>query len=150
MIHREKIPLELLNYLDNHSDLDLSRFEIPPPVFMAMKGEILSFDLEQRIFCCTFPVLKDHLNPYGVMQGGMISAAIDNTIGPLSMLVAPPNITRKMEVKYYEAIGASNHSIQVTAKFIEKKKRLLYFEADVENVEKTTKFASATATHWVI
>jgi len=34
------------------------------------------------------------------MQGGMIAAAVDNTIGPLSFLVAAPNVTRRLEMKY--------------------------------------------------
>ncbi|MEM7467940.1 MAG: PaaI family thioesterase [Pseudomonadota bacterium] len=150
MIHKEKLPSELIQYLENHKDIDFNRFEIPPPVFTAMKAEVLSFDLERRVFCCKFPVLTDYFNPYGVIQGGIISAAIDNTIGPLSMLVAPPSLTRKLEVKFYEAIEASNEFFQVMAKFVEQKKRFLYFEAEVENLEKNIKFASAKATHWIV
>ena len=68
---------------------------IPPPVFTSMQGEFVDFDLEEGILVTRFPVRQDYLNPYGAMQGGMVAAAVDNTLGPLSMLVAPPNVTRK-------------------------------------------------------
>lgn len=150
LIHKEQLPVELIEYLEKHKNIDFDRFEIPPPVFTTMKGEILSFDVKNHLFCCKFPVLREHLNPYGVMQGGIISAAIDNTIGPLSMLVASPNITRKLDVKYNKAIETSVGFICVTARFIEQKKRFLYFEADVENLDKTEKYASAKSTHWIL
>ena len=150
LLHRDKLPLELLEYLERQKDIDFNQFEIPPPVFMAMKGEIISFDLNIKLFRCKFPVLGEQLNPYGVMQGGIISAAIDNTIGPLSMLVAPPSITRRIEVKYDKAIEKDIDAILVTAQFLEQKKRLLYFEANVKDIEESTQFASAKATHWII
>jgi acyl-coenzyme A thioesterase PaaI-like protein len=84
------------------------------------------------------------------MQGGIISAAIDNTIGPLSMLVASPNVTRKMEVKYFNGIESSIDFVYVTAKFLEQKKRLLYFDASVDDETEKIKYATAKSTHWVV
>ena len=40
------------------------------------------------------------------MQGGMIAAAVDNIVGRLSMLIAPPNFTRNLEMKYKKAINS--------------------------------------------
>jgi acyl-coenzyme A thioesterase PaaI-like protein len=85
----------------------------------------------------------------GYMQGGIVSAAIDNTVGPLSMLVAPPSVTRKKKVKYLVPVGADVDFIYVTARFLEQKKRLLYFEASVDDDAKTIKYATAGSTHWV-
>jgi acyl-coenzyme A thioesterase PaaI-like protein len=126
-----------------------SLFAFPPPVFDTMKGEIISFDIKKGIFKNKFPVLKEYLNPYGNMQGGIISTAIDNTIGPLSMLVSKPNFTRYMQVKYGKVIPPELEFIYVTAKFIEQKKRQLFFEAIVEN-SKGEKLASAKSTNWII
>lgn len=150
MIHRDKIPLELVKFLDEQKEIDFNRFEIPPPVFVAMKGEMISIDLDNNLFRCKFPVLNEQLNPYGMMQGGMISAAIDNTIGPLSMTVAPPSVTRKLEIKYLNAIDTNIDFIYVTAKYLKQKKRFLYFEASVQDTEESTVFASAKATHWIV
>jgi len=35
----------------------------------------------------------------------MVAAAADNTLGPLSVLVAPPNLTRRMEITYARPAG---------------------------------------------
>ncbi len=150
MLHEDKISPDLLDILKNHESIDFNEFEIPPPVFSTMKGEFLSYNKEEGSLKCRFPVLRNHFNPYGVMQGGMISAAIDNTIGPLSMLVAPPNLTRKMEVKYSSAVEEEIGYVYVTARYIEQKKRFLYFEAIVENKQGNKQFASAKATHWIV
>lgn len=150
MIHRDKLPLELLNFLEEQKEIDFNRLEIPPPVFVAMRGEMVSVDLKNNLFLCRFPVLKEQLNPYGAMQGGIISAAIDNTIGPLSMTVAPPSVTRKLDIKYLNAIDSNVDFIYVTAKYIRQKKRFLYFEATVQNSDESIKYASAHSTHWVV
>lgn len=150
MIHRDKLPTDLLEIIDRDTETDFNQFELPPQAFVAMEGKIVSFDLSAPSFRCKFPVLEKHLNPYHVMQGGVISAAIDNTIGPLSMLIAPPNMTRKMEVKYLKAIERDINFIYITATYREKKKRFLYFEATVTNETETIKYATAKATHWVL
>ncbi|MGL1931702.1 MAG: PaaI family thioesterase [Desulfotalea sp.] len=150
MIHRDKLPPEILKYIDQQENIDFNQFELPPPVFSTMKGEFISFDIDLKIFRCKFPVLKEHLNPYGIIQGGIIAAAIDNTIGPLSMLVAPPNITRKMDLKYNKTIEPEIDFFYITAKYIEQKKKFLFFEAIVGDFEETTIYASAKSKHWIL
>ena len=71
----------------------LDQYLIPPPVFIEMQGEIIAFNLEKQTLEARYPVQKRYQNPYRAMQGGMIGAAVDNTLGPLSLLVAPPNVT---------------------------------------------------------
>ncbi|MEX0330403.1 MAG: PaaI family thioesterase [Puniceicoccaceae bacterium] len=150
MIHKDKLPPALIEFLEQRPDIDLDRFEVPPPVFMTMEGKITDFDPGAKCISCSFPVRPDQLNPFGMMQGGIISAAIDNTIGPLSMLVAPPSITRKLEVKYYKAVEPAAGKIFITAKLIGQKKRFLFFEAVAENEDKSVIFASAEAMHWML
>ena len=112
----------------------VSEFHLPPPVFRAMQGEFLSFDLEKGILRTRFPVLDSFLNPYGSMQGGMVVAAVDNTFGPLGMLVASPNVTRRLEMKYSHPITPDLEFFLVTAKFQEQDGRWLIFTADVLNL----------------
>jgi len=69
------------------------------------------------------------------MQGGMIDTAIDNAVGPLSMLVASANMTRTIETKLLKAVGLDVEYIYVTAHLMEQKKRRLTFEARVTDVE---------------
>ena len=127
----------------------MDEIQFPPPVFDAMQGEVLDYDIETETLKNRFPVLAEQLNPYGNMQGGIIAAAMDNTIGPLSMLVSPPNFTRYMKVKYGRVVSPDLGYIYVTAIFKKKNKRQLFFEAVVEDKE-GNKLASAESTHWVI
>lgn len=149
MIEIEKIPTELLSILQQNLKENSDNIQIPPPIFEAMKGEFIEFNLEKGHLKNRFPVLNEQLNPYGNMQGGMIAAAIDNTLGPLSLLVAPPNFTRHLEVKYKKIVSPETGYIYVTGTLLEKKKRLLFFQASVVNSD-GEELASAKATHWII
>lgn len=149
MIDKEQIPKELLLLLEEKFHGKMDEIDFPPPVFAAMKGELIDYNIEQGFLINRFPILTEQLNPYGNMQGGIIAAAIDNTIGPLSMLVSPANFTRHIEVKYSQVVSAELDYIYVTAKFIQKKKRQLFFEAVVEDSH-GEKLASAKSIHWLI
>ena len=131
-----------------HADhLDPKNF--PPPVFIAMQGEFLDYDPRQNILSVRFPVLEKWLNPYGMMQGGMVAAAIDNTIGPLSALVAPANVTRHMELKYSRGITTQIGYIAIIAQLIERKNRWLTFRAEVYDPLEQ-RLAQAKAKHWIL
>ena len=123
--------------------------QIPPPVFIAMQGEVLDFDIDKGYLKIKFPVLNDQLNPFGNMQGGMIAAAVDNTLGPLSMAVAPPNFTRNFEIKYRRPIPITTANLFVTGKLTGQKKQLLFFSATVQDAG-GNELAVAKSTHWVI
>jgi len=149
VIDKNKIPKELIQRVESKLQGRNDQIVFPPPVFVAMKGEVLDYKSENESLTNRFPVLNEQLNPYGNMQGGIIAAAIDNTIGPLSMLVSPPNFTRYLNVKYGKTVSPELDYIYVTAKFTGKKKRQLFFEAVVED-SNGNKLASAKAIHWVI
>jgi acyl-coenzyme A thioesterase PaaI-like protein len=127
----------------------VGQFRIPPPVFVSMQAEVVAFDFEQASLTVRFPVLEKDLNPYHTMQGGMIAAAIDNTLGPLSMLVAPPNVTRHLDVTYSQPITLELGVFLVTARLVERDKRFLNFTAEV-TTEAGGKLAKAKAVHWII
>jgi acyl-coenzyme A thioesterase PaaI-like protein len=140
---------EILAVLEERYGDRLDRFLIPPPSFESMRGEFLGFDRERGVLQTRFPVLREWLNPYGLMQGGLIAAAVDNTLGPLSMLIAPPNVTRRLEMKYSRGVDASQPAILVEARFISQDGRWLHFQARVHDPE-GGRFASASATHWIL
>lgn len=149
VIDTTRFPKELLPLLEKKLEGRSDDIQFPPPVFDAMQGEIIDYDIETETLKNRFPILKEHLNPYGNMQGGIIATVIDNTIGPLSMLVSPPNFTRYLNIKYGRVISPDLAYIFVIAKFKKKNKRQLFFEAVVEDSE-GNKLASAESTHWVI
>jgi len=124
-------------------------FLLPPPSFVIMQAEIAAFDPDNGILTVRFPVLEQFCNPYGSMQGGMIAAAVDNTLGPLSMLVARPNVTRRLEMKYSKPITPDLGTIIVTGKLLEEHKRQLTFSAEVRSLEGLL-LARAKAWHWIV
>jgi acyl-coenzyme A thioesterase PaaI-like protein len=149
MMAHTSVTNEILGILEKRYGGQLDQFLLPPPSFESMHGEFLGFDLEQGVLRTRFPVLQEWLNPYGLMQGGLIAAAVDNTLGPLSMLVAPPNVTRRLELKFSQGVVASIPAILVEARLIEQEGRWLRFQARVHD-SNGARFASATATHWIL
>jgi acyl-coenzyme A thioesterase PaaI-like protein len=126
----------------------VDEYAFPPPIFVAMEGEFLELDLEAGILAARFPVLERYLNPYGTMQGGMVAAAVDNTLGPLSVLVAPPNVTRRLEMKYSRPATLDMGRIVVKARLLERTKRWLFFEAEVRSPS-GLRLARSKAVHWI-
>jgi acyl-coenzyme A thioesterase PaaI-like protein len=124
-------------------------FLLPPPVFESMHGEFIAFDAQAGILKTRFPVLHEFLNPYKAMQGGMVAAAVDNTIGPLSMLVAPPNVTRRLEMKYSKPVTPDLPYISVVGKFLGQEGQRLAFSAEVRDPQGAL-LARARASHWIV
>lgn len=122
---------------------------IPPPVFTEMSGDIIDYSLENGTMIIEFPLYRKYANPFGNMQGGMVTAAIDNTLGPLSMLVAPPNYTRELKIKYKKPIHIDDNKITVTGTYLKRNGRQLYFTASVKDVT-NIELATAESFHWII
>jgi acyl-CoA thioesterase FadM len=83
------------------------------------------------------------------MQGGMVAAAVDNTLGPLSMMVAPPNVTRRLEMKYSRPIMMDLDFITVMGQHVGSEGRNLLLKAVVRGPEGQL-LARARATHWIL
>jgi acyl-coenzyme A thioesterase PaaI-like protein len=125
------------------------QFTFPPPVFTAMQAEFLDYDPEQSVLSVRFPVLESWLNPYGIMQGGMVAAAIDNTVGPLSALVASANVTRHMELKYSRAVTPEMEFITAKAWLNERDGRWLTFKAEARDPQER-RLVRAKVIHWIL
>ena len=134
-------------FIERMSDLIASgELQLPPPIFTDMKGEFVDIDLAAKTLTVRFPVQERYQNPMGYMQGGMIAAAIDNAIGPLSFLVAAPNVTKTMEVTYLRPVSKGVSQITVVAAFAEQNGRELTFVADVLR-DDGSKLAQARSTN---
>lgn len=149
MEDRTGTPSLLMEFIQKWLGDRADAYRIPPPVFIAMQGELLAFNVEDGVLRARFPVLEKHLNPYGAMQGGMVAAAIDNTLGPLSMLVAPPNVTRRLELKYSRPVTPDLEHITVECRLLERRRQQLKFSAEVRDQEGVL-LARARAVHWII
>jgi len=122
---------------------------LPPPSFSIMECEVIAFDKDKATLTTKIPTLQNWLNPFSTMQGGMIVAAIDNAVGPLSLLIAPKNMTRNIESKLIKAITPDMNYIYVTANLRERKKRRLIFDVLVKDKDSTL-LATAKITNWII
>ena len=139
----------LLEILHRKLGDKISDFLLPPPVFDFMSGELIEFDQQGACLKIRFPILDAYLNPYGVMQGGLVAAAADNTLGPLSMLVAPPNVTRRLEMKFSRPVTPDLEHIVVEARLKERDGRWLTFNAEIRD-QAGQLLARAQALHWII
>jgi len=127
----------------------IKEFDLPPPSFSIMECEIIAFDELKATLTTKVPVLKSWLNPFSTMQGGMIIAAMDNALGPLSMLIAPKNMTRKIDSKLIKAITMDMEYIYVTASLLERKKRRLTFHIDIKDKDENI-YATAKIINFII
>jgi acyl-coenzyme A thioesterase PaaI-like protein len=114
-----------------------------------MHGEFDAFDAASGVLATRFPVLEKHLNAYGSMQGGMVAAAVDNTLHLLSMLVAPPNVTRRLQMKYSRPVTPDLEYVTVKGRLLERRGRWLALSAEVRDQEGVL-MARARAVHWVV
>jgi acyl-coenzyme A thioesterase PaaI-like protein len=128
---------------------NIEEYLIPPPVFELMRGEFLTIDIKSKRIITRFPVLAEYQNPYRTMQGGMVAAAVDNTLGPLSMLVAPPNVTRRLEMKYSHPITIDLQYITVEGNFIARDGPWLTLRAEVRDQEGRL-LARGKSFNWII
>jgi uncharacterized protein (TIGR00369 family) len=120
----------------------------PPPCFVTMKGGFTQYESRSSL-TVTFPVEETILNPLGVMQGGFISAAIDNVMGPLSYLaMRAPAATLDLHTQFIRG-AALGDILTVTARVVSRTPRTLVMTAEARN-QKGKLIAMATANAAVI
>jgi acyl-coenzyme A thioesterase PaaI-like protein len=149
MSRPDPFPAAFLHALRARFGADARPEELVPPVFLEMQAQILSFDPQTQTLTVRVPNPRRYQNPYRVMQGGMIAAAIDNAIGPLSVAAAPPNLTRELTIKYKKAISEEFSHIIVRAWVEKLDPPYLFLAARVES-EQGELFARAAARHFIL
>lgn len=128
---------------------DISAFTLPPESFSIMQSKIIDFNKKTKSISVTMPVLNFTLNPYKTMQGGFITVALDNAIGPLSLLIAPFNMSRRISTDYRKPITQDISLLIITATLSSQKGRKLFFDAKISDEEGTV-YATAYAENWII
>jgi len=124
-------------------------YNLPPPSFEIMQCEIVKYNKDEKFITIKIPTLESWLNPFGTMQGGIIMGAVDNAVGPLSLLVAPMSMTRNIESKLIKPITMEVEFIYVTATLFEKKKKRLIFDVVIKDIDETI-YTKAKVTNWII
>ncbi len=124
-------------------------YNLPPPSFEIMQCEIVKYNKDEKFITIKIPTLESWLNPFGTMQGGIIMGAVDNAVGPLSLLVAPMSMTRNIESKLIKPITMEVEFIYVTATLFEQKKKRLIFDVVIKDIDETI-YTKAKVTNWII
>ncbi|MEL1264159.1 PaaI family thioesterase [Pseudoxanthomonas putridarboris] len=106
--------------------------QIPPPCLLDMQGEFVEY-VENVSLTVRFPVLPRYQNPIGHMQGGFIVAALDNTLGPFSYLIAPPNATTSLNTQYLRPVTPELTHITCHARLLERTRNQLYLAGEVRD-----------------
>ena len=101
------------------------RARLPPPCLLDMQPEPVEYVPGERLVM-RFPVLERYQNPYGYMQGGYVLAALDNTIGPFSFLIAPPSVTQQVTINYVRPVTPDQSHIVCVATVLERTRKTLY------------------------
>lgn len=148
-MHRVQGHLNITKLFNDTLGDKVDEYLLPPPSYELMKCEALEFDSKKKSLVVKVAILKEFLNPYGTFQGGLILGAIDNAVGPLSMMIAPPNVTRDITSKLLKPITMDLEYIYVTVTLFEEKKRRLIFDAVVRDKDETI-YAKARLTNWII
>lgn len=105
---------------------------LPPKVFVDMEGEFIDY-VEGEYLRARFPNKERYKNPFGFMQGGIIVAAMDNTMSPLSYAVSPPNITKEISATFKRPIKGCVRFIDVVARVMNRTSTGLILQAEVMN-----------------
>ena len=108
--------------------------QIPPACLIDMQGEPLEYE-ENASLTVRFPVLPRYANPLGHMQGGYIVAALDNTLGPFSYLIAPPSVTSSLNTQYLRPVTRETSFIVCVARLTERTRGTLYLTGEARNPE---------------
>jgi uncharacterized protein (TIGR00369 family) len=106
--------------------------QIPPPCLTDMQGEPVEY-VEGQSLAMRFPVLARYQNPIGHMQGGFIVAALDNTLGPFSYLIAPPSVTTSLNTQYLRPVTPDLPHITCHARLVERTRNQLFLAGEVRD-----------------
>ena len=136
---------EFFAIMDAMKEKVADRFELllPPPCFIAHGGHITEFKAGE-FMVVEFPIRRAQLNPLGNLQGGIMGAFIDDTMGPLTFAtVRKPTVSLDLSVNFIR--GASeNERVRVRAEVKSRGRRALSLYAEAFN-QRDKLMATATS-----
>lgn len=107
--------------------------EIPPRVFHFLGGHFTAFDPVAQSLTARFPVRAEYRNPIGFMQGGMLVAAIDNTMGPLCFLCGFLGVSTQINTTFVRPVTSTEAWVEVEARIVERTQALAQVYATARN-----------------
>jgi len=111
------------------------KIAIPPKVFLDMQGRFTGYEKE-RSLRSVFPIFERYEGPSGVMQGGMIAAAFDNTYGPFSYLTTSRYcITLNLNTSFVRPSLTADKELTIEVRLVDKTKQFLLLEGSAWNAQ---------------
>lgn len=108
-------------------------FLFPPPSNETLQVEYTAIEPGKRMEA-KFPYQKRFSNPVGLYQGGFLSAAIDEVLGPLSYITAgTPCMTLSLNVTYLRAFPENMGHVTIEGTVLQKTKSLIFLRAEVRS-----------------
>lgn len=109
-----------------------SGIQIPPNSIQEFGGRFTEFEAKKKLVQ-VFPAPVKFANPLGMLQGGIIGAYIDDTMGPLCFsTVKGPTTTIGLNVNYLRSVKCPD-TVTVEARITGRGRRVLHLEAEVRD-----------------
>lgn len=113
------------------------RFEIPPPVFRELGGEFVDFEAGHSL-TAEWPVADRHRGPSGRLQGGILAAYFDNTVGPLAFLVGRGfYVSVDLSTEFLRPVRPEDGIVVVEAELVGETSRLLFIRGECRRPDGT-------------
>lgn len=136
---------------DNNFFFKIQRGEIPPPqIADTLNVKFFDINTNERTLSASFFIEDEFLNPAGYVQGGIVSAMLDDTMGPcLASLLDENQFAPTLSLNVSFIKGANPGKFTGKSRVIKMGKKVCYlagvlFDADNDLV------ATATATASII
>ncbi len=106
----------------------MENIKIPPNCTLEFQGKTVEYVPRKKIVR-VFGVPEKFTNPIGVLQGGVLTAFFDDTIGPLSFAVAKaPIVTTSLTINFVRSV-APGDSLIIIAEVVTRSPLTIFFEA---------------------
>ena len=107
----------------------------PPPAAILLGHRFIAFDRAAQTLRLGFEGKREFLNPMGIVQGGMLSAMIDDTMGPLLIALGKGRMgtTIDLGVSFLRAVKPG--PIEVEARIVRQGRNVAFLEGELFDAE---------------
>jgi uncharacterized protein (TIGR00369 family) len=120
---------------------------LPPPSARLLGWRFVGLDAATGVLSCSFEATEAFLNPAGVVQGGILAAMLDETMGPVTAAVSGGEIfaqTLEMKVNYLRAGRVG--TLFGEGRIVQRGREIVFLEGRLSDAEgRVIATASATA-----
>lgn len=125
----------------------MQRGEIPPPnIANTLQLQFLDIDTDNQTLKTQFTIGEEFTNPAGNVQGGIIAAMLDDTMGPaLAAVMEPGKFAPTLNLNISFIKGGNPGDFFGIGKVVKKGRSICYLSGELFDVKQNL-IATATAT----